>query len=200
MPTQETRQSEGSVCIGSASICAPTSSIFIVSPYLVHPSPINLSLLSLPLSVCIASFTGSPSPPLPGVCLPSGFLCILAPSWPSRLRSSPLHPSVSTRRRVIHLHWGDTCAVLTVRALTEWEEGKQQPHDSKDTLSVGKHIRPSITEAHPTPPTVRVLTLVTAVRLNDPAPLERCSRNLCTYLTISQHHGFDWVWYEKLRS
>ncbi|KAJ4945812.1 hypothetical protein JOQ06_023490, partial [Pogonophryne albipinna] len=55
--------------------------------------------------------------------------------------------TVSTRQRVIHLHCGDTCAVLTVRALTEREEGKQQPHDSKDTLSVGKHIRPSITEA-----------------------------------------------------
>ncbi|KAK1904475.1 Ribosomal large subunit pseudouridine synthase D, partial [Dissostichus eleginoides] len=38
--------------------------------------------------------------------------------------------------RVIHLHCGDTCAVLTVRALTEREEGKQQPHDSKDTLSL----------------------------------------------------------------
>ncbi|KAI4819621.1 hypothetical protein KUCAC02_004861, partial [Chaenocephalus aceratus] len=42
---------------------------------------------------------------------------------------------ISTRQRVIHLHCGDTCAVLTVRALTEREEGKQQPHDSKDTLS-----------------------------------------------------------------
>lgn len=158
----------------------PNLSIFLcpvsllLSPYLIFS-----------LSLFLHQFT-SPPPPLSVfifflccLCLFSFSLsCILPPYYPPRLLlfppSPPLHPSVSTRQRVIHLHWGDTCAVLTVKALTEREEGKQQPHDSKDTLSVGKHIRPSITEARPTPPTLWVLAVVTAVWLNDPASLERC--------------------------
>lgn len=126
------------------------------------PSFLSLSCVSLPCSLTLSSpvplvFPFSPSfcPYLFHCCLSFStsvwslsvfFFCILPPSCPPP-HTPPLHPSVSTRQRVIHLHWGDTCAVLTVRALTEREEGKQQPHDSKDTLSVGKHIRPSITEA-----------------------------------------------------
>lgn len=131
----------------------PNLHLFLVSPYLFSALPLvfPFSPLSvLYLFLCLPLFA---SPSLLGLSL----FCILPPRPPPLL--SPPHPSVSTRQRVIHLHWGDTCAVLTVRALTEWEEGKQQPHDSKDTLSVGKHIRPSITEANPTTPTVWVLSL-----------------------------------------
>ena len=48
------------------------------------------------------------------------------------------------------------------------------PCDSKDTLSPGKHIRPSITEAHPAPLTLWVRATVTAVKLDDPPSLQRC--------------------------
>lgn len=161
-PTQETQHIKGSN-IGNASICAPTSSISNPSsiPFTCLPILFSHFLLLSPIS---RSLLLPVSPPSPLFCL---FLLHSPPS-------PPLYPSVSTRQRVIHLHWGDTCAVLTVRALTEREEGKQQPHDSKDTLSVGKHIRPSITEDHRTPPTLWVLDIVTAVWFDDPPSLERC--------------------------
>lgn len=156
-PTQETAHTDGSVYIGNASICAPTFSIFLcpvsllVSPYFIFSLSPSLThwLFLPPSSFCLYLF-------LCCLCLFSfSLFCILPPSCPRLLPLTlllciPQYPP----DRVIHLHWGDTCAVLTVRALTELEEGKQQPHDSKDTLSVGKHIRPSITEAHPTPPTL----------------------------------------------
>lgn len=183
-PTQETEHTEGSAYIGNASICASTFSIFLCPVSLLVSPHLNFSYSLLPLPICsppvflslsfsFAASACSLSPFLSSILLP---YYLPAPSPPTSISppSPPLHPSVSTRQRVIHLHWGDTCAVLTVRALTEREEGKQQPHDSKDTLSVGKHIRPSITEAGPTPPTLWVLAVVTAVWLNDPASLERC--------------------------
>lgn len=133
VPTQERDHIEGSVYIGSASICAPTSSIFFC-PYSVS-RPRSLSLSSpLPLIFLYFLFLclSASFPLLPLLlhhCLVSASLSlslflfffekILPSSCPPRLRSPPLHPSVSTRQRVIHLHWGDTCAVLTERALTE---------------------------------------------------------------------------------
>lgn len=163
--------------IGNASKWASTSSNFL-SP-VSHPTlfPCSFSPLPFvfpfPLSVCLHLFLlllllcfsvfYIPSPSCPPL-----------PSFPN----PPLNPWVSTRQRVIHLHWGDICAVLTASALMEQEEGKQQPHDSKDTLSVGKHIRPSITKTHPILPTLWVLGVATGVWFNNPQWLQRCSISL----------------------
>lgn len=66
----------------------------------LFPSPINLSLLSLPLSVCIFSSAGSPPPPLLGLCLsffsafslrlalPASALLLCIPQYPPDRESS----------------------------------------------------------------------------------------------------------------
>lgn len=122
------QHSEGSAYIGNTSICAPASSIISSLPC-SHPlsspplsSPFSLSFLFLFLSV---SFPLPPLPLHPCLSFLAFSLCLDPPS-PLLLCIPQSPPDI-----VIHLHWGDTCAVLTVRPLTEWEEGKQQPHDSK---------------------------------------------------------------------
>lgn len=93
-------------------------------------SSINLSLLSLPLSVCIPFLLDRSQ-------------YFFSPSvLPSRLCSPPLHRSASTRQRVIHLHWADACAVLTVRALTS------ERKESSDPVTEKTHYRWENTSDH----------------------------------------------------
>lgn len=100
VPTQETQHSEGSFYIGNASICAPTSSIFLSLSCVSLPcsltlsSPLPLVFPSLPLYVLIFPFAASPSPPLFGLCLFFfAFSLHLAPTPPPLLLCIPQYPT-----------------------------------------------------------------------------------------------------------
>lgn len=72
------------------------------------------------------------------------------PSCPPRPCSPPLHRSASTRQRVIHLHWADACAVLTVRALTS------ERKESSDPVTAKTHYRRENTSDHQLPKPIRL--------------------------------------------
>lgn len=128
-------------------LCPNLLHLYCVSSVLLLSS-INLSLLSLPLSVCIPFLSVRAIPPLPPVrrALPASAL----------LLSIVQHPP----DRVIHLHWADTCAVLTVRALTSERKESSDPVTAKTHYRRENTSDHQLLQAHPTAPTVGVLTHV----------------------------------------
>lgn len=161
----------------------PPSFFFFISFSCLHPSftfssPIPL-VSPFPFLFFLAAST---SPPLFGHCFSSLHSSVFPPlSSSASLHQTQSHPS-SLGRHMCCFDSKGSDGVRGRKAATPWQQS---------ALSVGKHIRPSITEDRQNPPTVWVSAIVTACL----AQLSRITGevlNQCAVLIL--YESTLWVW------